>query len=64
MIRPTIALAIALCSLLAACTEAPPQQANANTPGYTGSTIVPGDNSTVAGDTEATHLQRDWGYRG
>jgi hypothetical protein len=63
MIRPTIALAIALCSLLAACTATPPQQANANTPGYTGNTIVRGDSSTLAGDAEATYLQRSYGVR-
>jgi hypothetical protein len=63
MIRPAIALAIALCPLLAACTEAPPQHANANTPGYTGSTVVRGDSSTLAGDAEATYLQRSFGVR-
>jgi hypothetical protein len=59
MTRP--ALAIALCALLAACTEAPPPNANANTPGFTGTTVVPGNNSTVAGNAEATYINQKWG---
>ncbi len=55
------AIAIALCTLLAACTEVPPQNANANTPGFTGNTIVPGSTSTVAGGADATYLQQKWG---
>jgi hypothetical protein len=59
MTRPAIALA--LCTLLAACAEAPPHNANANTPGFTGNTIVRGNNSTVAGNADATFLQQKWG---
>ncbi len=59
MTKPVIA--IALCTLLAACTEVPPQHANANTPGFTGNTIVRGNNSTVAGGAEATYTQQKWG---
>jgi hypothetical protein len=54
-------LAIALCGLLAACTEAPPPNANANTPGFTGTTIVPGNNSSIGGNAQATYLQQKWG---
>jgi hypothetical protein len=60
MTRPAIALA--LCALLAACTQAPPQNANANTPGYTGNTVVPGNNSTLAGNAQATYDQQKWPY--
>jgi hypothetical protein len=60
MIRPAIALA--LCALLAACAEAPPQNANAHTPGFTGNTIVRGNNSSLAGNADATYLQQKWPY--
>jgi hypothetical protein len=56
-----IAASLMLCTLLAACTRAPPPNANANTPGFTGSTIVPGNDSTIAGNAEATYNQQKWG---
>ena len=36
--------------------------ANPNVPGATGTTIVPGDNSTIAGDAGATRLQQTNAY--
>ena len=32
----------------------------AKTPGWTGSTVVPGNNSTIAGDAAATYQQQRW----
>jgi hypothetical protein len=51
---------------LGACSTPQPLTAdqatsNANTPGWTGSTIVVGSNSTIAGDAQATYLQQKWG---
>ncbi len=60
MTKPVIA--IALCTLLTACTEVSSQNANANTPGFTGNTVVRGSTSTVAGGAEATYVQQKWGY--
>jgi hypothetical protein len=37
---------------------------NINVPGATGRTIVPGDNSTIAGDEDATHLQQTSAFGG
>lgn len=55
-------LAILLCGLLlAGCAATPPRTADANTPGYTGSAIVVGSSSTLAGDAEATYQQQKWG---
>lgn len=57
----TAVIAIALCAL-AGCATAPAYQAaGPETPGYTGSTIVVGNNSTIAGDAAATYLQQKWG---
>jgi hypothetical protein len=39
----------------------PPNGANANTPGWTGSTVVVGNTSTIAGDAQATYLAQKWG---
>lgn len=53
-----------LLATLVACSVAGPDTgqgaANANTPGGTGRTVVPGSNSTVAGDAAATDLQQKW----
>jgi len=51
---------------LGACSAPQPLTAdqaafNANTPGWTGNTIVVGSNSTIAGNAEATYLQQKWG---
>ncbi len=48
---------------LAACSPpgAAPATADANTPGWTGRTVVPGNASTVAGDAQATYLAQKWG---
>jgi hypothetical protein len=55
-------LAILLCGpLLAGCATTPQRGANADTPGYTGSAIVIGSSSTLAGDAEATYQQQKWG---
>jgi hypothetical protein len=35
---------------------------NAAGPGWTGSTVVPGNNSTVASDAEATYQQQRWPF--
>jgi hypothetical protein len=59
MRRPIVA--IVLCALMAACTQAPPPNADANTPGFTGRTVVPGNSSTIGGNAEATYLQQKWG---
>jgi hypothetical protein len=40
----------------------PQSTANRHTPGYTGSTIVPGDNSTISGDAKATRMQQTGAY--
>jgi hypothetical protein len=40
-------------------TEVPPQNANANTPDYTGRTVIRGDSSTLAGDAGATYMERN-----
>ncbi|HVY15416.1 MAG TPA: hypothetical protein VHB27_09315 [Rhodopila sp.] len=56
-----IRLTLALCILLAACTQAPPPNAGPQTPGYTGTTVIPGNNSSLAGNAEATYLQQKWG---
>ncbi len=37
---------------------------NPNTPGATGRTIVIGDNSTIAGDAEATRMRQTGSYGG
>lgn len=55
------ALVLALCALPAACNAPPPAGADARTPGFTGTTVIPGNNSTIAGDAEATYLQQKWG---
>jgi hypothetical protein len=58
MNAPIVAASLLLCVLLAACTEVPPPYADDNTPGYTGRTIVLGNNSTIADDAEATYMQQ------
>jgi hypothetical protein len=57
--RPIVA--VVLCALMAACTQAPTSNADANTPGFTGRTIIPGNSSTIGGDAEETYLQQKWG---
>lgn len=37
---------------------------NPNVPGATGRTIIPGNNSTIAGDAEATRQQQTGAYGG
>ena len=39
-----------------------PSAANRHTPGATGTTIVPGDNSTISGDAKATRMQQTGAY--
>jgi hypothetical protein len=56
-----IPLLIVLSLGLAACTAVPAgSPGNPTVAGATGRTVVPGSNSTVAGDAEATDLQRKW----
>ena len=52
---------ILFCLLIAAC-AAPSGNivAGPQTPGWTGTQIVPGNNSTIAGDAQATYLQQKW----
>jgi hypothetical protein len=38
--------------------------ADENTPGYTGRTIIPGNNSTIAGNAKATRMQQTGSYSG
>jgi len=48
---------------LGGCAQNPPPGANAinaNTPGWTGRTVVVGNNSTIAGDAGATEQQQKW----
>jgi hypothetical protein len=62
-ITRAIVPAAILLATLAAC-SAPPDAAqaekNANTPGWTGRTIVVGSTSTIAGNAEATYEQQKW----
>jgi hypothetical protein len=56
----------ALFVTLSACSvpaQVSPEQTaqNAATPGWTGHTFVPGSNSTIAGDADATYRQQKWG---
>ena len=55
-------LPLALCAVIAAC-AAPVSRtgASASTPGWTGTTVVLGNNSTIEGDAQATYLQQKWG---
>jgi hypothetical protein len=49
--------------LLGGCTQSPAASTvavNPNTPGWTGRTIVVGNNSTIAGDAVATEQQQKW----
>jgi hypothetical protein len=61
-ILPVAGLLVAL-GACSATQPLPADQAafNANTPGWTGSTIVVGSTSTIAGDAQATYLQQKWG---
>ena len=45
-----------------ACTVPVANAYDDNTPGYTGRTIVPGNNSTIAGDAAATRMQQTGSY--
>lgn len=49
--------------LLGGCSQSPGTSmvaANPGTPGWTGRTIIPGNNSTIAGNAEATEQQQKW----
>ena len=57
------AVPLLVITLLAGCTQDPVTSTIAvgpNTPGWTGRTVVPGNNSTVAGDAVATEQQQKW----
>lgn len=54
--------ALAACN--AASNRADQAKYNEHTPGWTGTTLVAGSNSTIAGDAEATYLQQKWGSGG
>jgi hypothetical protein len=64
IMRIIVPAAVLLASL-AGCSP-PPSAAtaqaakNADTPGWTGSTIVVGSNSTIAGNAQATYDQQKW----
>ena len=53
----TILLPLAAC---APTQSTGPAAQNANTPGWTGSTTVIGNTSTIAGDAAATNDQQKW----
>ncbi len=59
ILSTTALIAIGACSV----PSNPADQAkyNDHTPGWTGTTLVTGSNSTIAGDAEATYLQQKWG---
>jgi hypothetical protein len=62
-ILPAAALLISLsaCAADPTCTCVPPQGVQTSTiPGWTGRTVVPGSNSTIAGDAVATEQQQKW----
>jgi hypothetical protein len=49
--------------LLGGCSQSPSASmvtVNPGTPGWTGRTIIPGNNSTIAGNAEATEQQQKW----
>jgi hypothetical protein len=49
------------CIALSGCAQSPNMAATGpNTPGWTGQTVVPGNNSTLAGNAEATYQQQKW----
>ncbi|HYZ24019.1 MAG TPA: hypothetical protein VE690_17865 [Rhodopila sp.] len=57
------AAALLSCGGLTACAQGPATMAQGpDSPGWTGRTIVPGNNSTIAGDAEATYQQQKWPY--
>lgn len=50
---------------LGGCTQIPAAGTVAvdpNTPGWTGRTVVPGNNSTIAGNAVATEQQQKWPF--
>jgi hypothetical protein len=60
---PRLVIALATLLTLAACAApSPPGVANANTPGWTGTTVVRGSTSTMADNANATFQQQKWGY--
>jgi hypothetical protein len=66
MTKLSVLAVVGLLVALGACSAPQPLTAdqaafNANTPGWTGSTIVVGSNSTIAGDAAATYMQQKWG---
>jgi hypothetical protein len=61
--RPSL-IAAAILTVVTGCaaaTTADRQPAGSAAPGWTGRTQVVGNNSTVAGNDEATYLQQKWG---
>lgn len=58
---PTIAALTAILALTACTQPTPSASANANTPGWTGTTVVPGSTSSIADNAQATYLQQKWG---
>jgi hypothetical protein len=56
-------LILALCAFTAACAAPPlPPGVNANTPGWTGTTMIRGSSSSIADNANATFQQQKWGY--
>jgi hypothetical protein len=56
-----LSLSILACMALSGCAQSPNMAATGpNTPGWTGQTVVPGNNSTLAGNAEATYEQQKW----
>ena len=56
----TVAVLLTITLLVTACVRNREDGSNPNVPGATGRTIVPGSNSTMAGDAEATSQQQKW----
>jgi hypothetical protein len=60
MTKPFVAIFVAL-TMIAATVPAAVAD-DADTPGYTGRTVVRGTNSTIAGDAAATRMQQTGSY--
>jgi hypothetical protein len=61
MIKRSTLLIVALLAAPTGCSAPSNQTArNANTPGWTGRTFVPGSTSTLAGNAVATDQQQKW----
>jgi hypothetical protein len=60
--RYAIVRAAVVLAALGGCSALPTGTPDANTPGWTGRTIVPGCSSTLSGDAAATEDQQKWPF--